>query len=391
MARELYNREKEHQVIGMYPGIKGMQLGGGVDNTGVCVVPEAPRFYRPIEVRKNYQMLFEGKTPYWIPQNGWFFCDVNEFRPRQNADNVANHQCIDGGDFVDYSKQPKVVTSWFQYPMEWEELSMGATTRPGNPMIEDLYDWEERVPFPNLDEMDWDEMREMNRDYLNTDKANQLGIQMGMWERMMCLMDVSNAAIALVDEEQEEDLHRFLDKLADFYIDYIDRCSKCCRIESVMFHDDWGTQNAPFFSLETCRKFFVKPMRKITDFCHSKGIIFEHHCCGKAEQLVPAMIECGSDYWCPQPAINDVDHLIEIYKDAPFTFAVSNPVLPKGSTPEEIYEIAKAWVDKYKDAGILMQQNPSITDPNHDGNLFPIFADAVYECSRIAYQNAEEE
>ena len=193
MARVKYDREKEHQVVGMYPGIKGMELGGSADNVGVSFVPEAPQFWRPIEVRRNYQMLFEGKTPYWIPLNGWFFCDVNEFRPRQNADNVANHQCIDGGDFVDYKKQPKVVESWFKYPMEWEELSMGATTRPGNPTLEEIYDWEELVQFPNLDEMDWDEMREMNKDYLATDKANQLGIQMGMWERLMCLMVSSTA------------------------------------------------------------------------------------------------------------------------------------------------------------------------------------------------------
>lgn len=390
MAREIYNKEKEHTPVGTYPGIKGMELGGDAEGKGVSVIPETPAFYRPIPTRENYKMLFEGKTPYWIPFNGWFFCDVNEFRPRQNADNVANHQCIDGGDYVDYTKQPKEVVSWFGYVMEWEAEAMGATVRPGNPVLDDINDWEEKVQFPNLDDINWDEMKEMNKDYLNTDKANQLGIQMGLWERLMCLMDVSNAAITLVDEDQEEELERFLDKLSDFYVDYIDRVSKCGRIDSIMFHDDWGTQNAAFFSLETARKVFVKPMKKIIDFCHSKGIVFEHHSCGKAQSLVPAMIEAGVDYWCPQSRINDVDKLIETYKDEHITFAVYNPVLPKGSTPEDIYNQAKAWVEKYKDAGILLQQDPSITDPNHDASLYPLFADAVYECSRIAYQNCED-
>ena len=34
---------------------------------------------------------------------GWTLRDVNEFRPRQHPDNMANHQCIDGGDRPDYA------------------------------------------------------------------------------------------------------------------------------------------------------------------------------------------------------------------------------------------------------------------------------------------------
>lgn len=366
-----------------------MELGGAVDSNGVCIVPESPRFYRPIETRRNYKMLFEGKKPYWIPNNGWFGCDVNEFRPRQNPDNVANHQCIDGGPYVDYANRSREVASWFDYVMVWEPVAMGATTRPGCPTLDDMNDWEEKVKFPNLDDIDWEEMHTMNLEYLNTDKPNQLGIQMGMWERLMCLMDVSNAAMALVDEDQEEALHAFLDKLSDFYVDYIDRVTKVCRIESVMFHDDWGTQNGPFFSLDTARAFFVPYMKKITDFCHSKGIIFEHHCCGKAERLVDAMIEEGADYWFPQAAINDLDALVEKCRGRNFAIVLSSPVLPKGSTPEEVYEIGRKWVEKYKDEMILMQQDVSITDHNHDPSLYPIFADAVYECSRIAFQDVE--
>ena len=72
-----------------------------------------------------------------------------------------------------------------------------------------------------------------------------------------------------------------------------------------------------------------------------------------------------------------------------FCIALSSPVLPKGSTPEQVYEIAKNFVEKYKDRRVLFCQDVSITDPNHDPSLYPIFADAVYECSRIAFQDVE--
>ncbi len=385
--REQYNREKEHEVIGTYPPIRGLETTFAKDGG----MPETPKLYRPIPRYENFHMLYEGKTPYWMVNTGWLFCDMNNFRPRQHPDNRANHQCIDGGDFVDYEAQGNVCKGWFGLPLEWEADSMGATVRPGNPMIEDMNDWHE-LNMPNLDEMNFEEMAEMNKEYLGTDKANQLGIQLGLWERMMCLMDVENAAVALLDEDQETAVHEFLDALSDIYIDYIGRVSKICRLDAVFFHDDWGTQNNPFFSLDVCRKFFVPAMKKIVSYCHDNGIVFEHHCCGNAEPLIPAMVECGTDFWYPQPAINNLDRMIETYWDEHITFAVTIPVIPKGSTEEQVREQAREFVDKYKDKRVSFCRNNSLlNNPDHDPSMYPVFEDAVYEFSRIAYQDVDDQ
>ncbi len=390
MKREAYNPTKERTVVGTYPGFKGMEDIRLRNDRGECIVPDTDRFYRPIPVYENFKMLFRGETPYWIPNNGWFFCDTQEFRPRQGKDCRAHHQCLDGGPLIDYTKIPKLQRGWFNLPLEWEPLSCGATVRPGNPTLEDMNDWKEVLQWPSLEEIDFDEMKRMNETYLGTDRINQLGIHLGFWERMMCLMDVSNAAIALVDEDQEYAVQSFLDKLSDFYCDYITRVSKIGRIDSVMIHDDWGTNNSAFFSLDTARKFFVAPIKKVVDTCHSLNIIYEHHCCGKAQALAPAMVECGTDYWFPQSTINDVDKLIEDFKNDHLTFAVGNPILPKGSSEEEVRKIAKEFVDKYKDKGVLFCADSSTTRiPGHDHSLFPIFRDAVYEFSRQAYQNLD--
>ena len=390
MKREAYNPTKERTVVGTYPGFKGMEDIRLRNDRGECIVPDTDRFYRPIPVYENFKMLFRGETPYWIPNNGWFFCDTQEFRPRQGKDCRAHHQCLDGGPLIDYTKIPKLQRGWFDLPLEWEPLSCGATVRPGNPTLEDMNDWKEVLQWPSLEEIDFDEMKRMNETYLGTDRINQLGIHLGFWERMMCLMDVSNAAIALMDEDQEYAVQSFLDKLSDFYCDYITRVSKIGRIDSVMIHDDWGTNNSAFFSLDTARKFFVAPTKKVVDTCHSLNIIYEHHCCGKAQALAPAMVECGTDYWFPQSTINDVDKLIEDFKNDHLTFAVGNPILPQGSSEEEVRKIAKEFVDKYKDKGVLFCADSSTTRiPGHDHSLFPIFRDAVYEFSRQAYQNLD--
>lgn len=91
-----------------------------------------------------------------------------------------------------------------------------------------------------------------------------------------------------------------------------------------------------------------------------------------------------------QAAINDVDQMIEDYKNDHIIFSVSSPLLKKGSTPEDVREIARNFVEKYKDKHILFCQNVSLADnPEYDASLYPIFADAVYEYSRLAYQDAE--
>lgn len=75
----------------------------------------------------------------------------------------------------------------------------------------------------------------------------------------------------LIDEDCADDLHELLQAIADTNIRLIAAYKKYFGIDP-LFHDDWGAQLAPFFSLDTCRK-----------------------------MLVPAMVEADMDAWCGQP------------------------------------------------------------------------------------------
>jgi hypothetical protein len=46
-------------------------------------------------------------------------------------------------------------------------------------------------------------LRRKKQELLAGDKFNQLGIQCGLVERLMSLMDADKAAIALIEEEQK--------------------------------------------------------------------------------------------------------------------------------------------------------------------------------------------
>lgn len=381
MSRPQYDVAKEHEVIGMYPGAPSLEVGP------IRGLPELPRFYRPIERRENFKMFFQGKTPYWQPTCGWILCDTQPFRPRQCPDNFSNRQAIDGGPLIDYKPLGHILKAWFDLDFQWEENVGGATVKPGLIKVPDINKWEDYISMPNLDEFDWEGVKSDNKAYVDHDKVIQLGIQSGMWERLMNIMGVSEAAMALIDEDEQDGVHRFFDRLADFYVEYIQRMHGTVHIDSIFFHDDWGTQNGPFFSLETCLEMIVPYTKRVIDACHELSLTFEHHCCGKADKLVPAMIEEGSDFWMPQPSLHDLDALIEKYEGL-YIFALGSPILTSDMSEEQVREMAREWFEKYKDKKVLLSMN---VDPNDemDFTKYPIFDDEIYELSRLYYQDAE--
>jgi hypothetical protein len=120
----------------------------------------------------------------------------------------------------------------------------------------------------------------------------------------------------------------------------------------------------------------VPHIKKISDFCHSNGLWFQHHCCGKNELLVPAMIDMGVDIWLPQP-MNDTDMLHEKYGDK-VIFCVTPPIPAQDATDEEIEKIAEEFVAKFAPT---FTQKPILASTFFAG---PKMTLAIYRQSRIA-------
>ena len=82
------------------------------------------------------------------------------------------------------------------------------------------------------------------------------------FERLISFMGFEAAAMALVDEEQQDALKELFDRLSDLYCRIIDKCCEAYDIDGFIIHDDWGTQRAPFFSFDTGRELLVPYMKK---------------------------------------------------------------------------------------------------------------------------------
>jgi len=378
MPRPRFSREEFSPTGEMYPGVS------------LPPIPATPVLNRPISPLENWKLLFEGKKPYWIPTTGWFLSDTNHFRPRMNLDNLGNRQVFDGGPAINYTEYGDVIKSdWFDTVWIWGEDVMGATYAHGNPIIKDMNRWEEYVTMPDLDKMDWAACAEQNKKYLATNKLNQLGITCGLWERLMALLDVAEAAVALYDEDQKDAVHRFLDQYSNVIIDYIRRMNEICNLDCVMLHEDWAHKRGPFFSPDTAREMLLPYIKRIVDYCHSIGLAYEIHCCGACELLLPIFIETGADIWSGQQDLNDMGAYAKKYKDKQLIIGVELPILGENASDDEIRSAARAWVEEYKDCKVCS----IYMRPNVEG-LSPYFhhqklLDAIYEFSRIAYQDED--
>ncbi len=341
-------------------------------------LPGAPIYNRPISARENRDLLFSGRRPMWIPSTS----DVKMFAPSIIPDNVARGWVVQSERL-----DPSRFGGKDFFGVEWEFVPEvnGSMVRPGKPFLEDIEDWEEKIIFPDLSSYDWEGSAAANADYLK-DSMPQVWVMNGMFERLISFMEFEGAAMALIDEDQQEYVHALFSRLCDFYDELLGYYARYFKPYCVHFHDDWGSQRAPFFSLDTCREMLVPYMHRVVESCHKYGILFDFHCCGQVELLVPAMIEFGADSWGGQP-MNDRKMLVREYGDR-FVFGVPAPEIPEGATDEEIEALADQFMTDYACNGGRIIMMPSMGRMGGGPAAFEAaqkFNNAVYIRSRKAY------
>jgi hypothetical protein len=280
----VFNEAAELQKQGMYEFV-GTAYG--------YPYPPVSKLSPPITPKENLQRYFEKKNYDWIPD---LSSDLVDITP----------DCI-----------PDVKASDFEggidsLGVEWVPLENGlpAMVRPGNPKLKDIADWE-KLPWPNVDAWDWEGCAAEYNAKLGDDRVKRGVILSGFFERLISLMDFENAAVALI--EDPDLVSAFFAKLADMNILIVEHYKKYFHVDSIMLHDDWAAQRAPFFSVETARKVILPHLKRVIDRTHEMGLQFTHHCCGNVFNMIPLMIEAGADATQVQEDALDFAKALELY------------------------------------------------------------------------------
>mgnify|MGYP004448829317 FL=1 len=335
---------------------------------------KAPVFHPPVTPKANYEAMFEGKNPLWMPMT----TDCKGIDPRVDPDNIARAFVFDGEGAYDtslYGGKDMFGIEWVFVP-----VAGGSMVKPGAPLMADANDWKDLIKFPDLDSWDWEgclkgntEWMENNKDYVeNITFLNGTG-----YERLISFMDFEGAAMSLIDEDQQDAVKELFDTICEkVYFPYLEKVKKYLPgVTKITLHDDWGSQRAPFFSLATAREMLVPVCKKFTDKCKEMGYIVELHSCGKNDLLVPAYIEAGFQTWNGM-YMNDKRNLFEQYGDQ-FIFGVDPPAIADdpNASKEDLWAAAKEFCEFYiRDGKCHVVANCMRKNPD--------FIQAVYEISR---------
>lgn len=212
-----------------------------------------------------------------------------------------------------FNENPCVASGkdWFGCEWEFEESAHATAPKPGAYVLEDICDWREKVKFPDLDAWDWEKAIELDHvaDVDRENKMYNVVCLIGLFERLHCLMGFENALCALLTDPDE--VEAFFDAMVEHKLKLIDKLYAYYKPDMLTFHDDWGTQKGPFFSPELWRQMIKPRMKRIIDHCHSLGIIFLMHSCGKYDEIVPDIAGIGVDtLQCMD--IMDIGKLLEV-------------------------------------------------------------------------------
>lgn len=292
-----------------------------------------------ITAKENYRRVIRKEKASWFPTTE----DLIFFNPAIIPDNIARGMVFENKSLAPGYEGGKDMfgVSWYYIP----EV-MGSMTKEEDTLLLDVNEWEEVIRFPDLDTWDWKGCAERNRGiYFDTDKPSAINVVSGLFERLISFLGYEEALVSLIDEDSQNAVKALFSQLCLFYDEYFERLADYFHTDVIQFHDDWGSQRAPMFSLQVCNEMLTPYLKRVVESCHKRGMIFEFHCCGKNEPLVPAMAEAGIDIWNGQP-LNDFDSLIPLYGDR-IVFGVSPEKLPENVSDEAAWESGRKFVEKY--------------------------------------------
>ncbi|ACL19938.1 hypothetical protein Dhaf_1897 [Desulfitobacterium hafniense DCB-2] len=324
------------------------------DPSELKVIAEIPnRFgYQPIPIynfpvtgKEAIKALFERKPIWQVMLN--MGVEAAPFTPPIHPDYVARALVIDG-TFVPGVTNTTGGKDLFGIEWEYVPSARGSMVRPGKPFIEDANELKDKVIWPDIAKWDWTGCQKANETYLNKTNAIHGMLLNGWFERLIAFMDFEGAVLAISDEDQQDAVKEFFDKLTNLYIEICDKQLKHFpQIDYFVIHDDWGSQKDTFFSPATVREMIVPYMRRLTDFLHFKGRYCDLHSCGNLIKQVPNMIEAGFDSWNPQ-LMNDIGKIYELYGDKIIIATAPDDLFdPETASEEEQRASAKAYAEKY--------------------------------------------
>lgn len=291
MSERIYNGMLP-LMIDMVTATAGPEIGKALAGAPPGTKPYNPDL--PCSPRENMKLLLEHKIPRYLPMAGDTYPITPDIVCERSYDN-------------------KTGPDWFGCKWTFES-GIGATiVKPGDELIGSIEGWQDKIKFPDLDALNWEECAQGIAKYYDENRMSDWWFQVGLFERLHTLMGMQNALEALIIDEDE--VAEFFDALTEHKIKVIRKLTSHFQVEMVCYHDDWGFNKNGFIPPDIFKRLIAPNLKKIVRAVHEGGAYFNMHSDGKIESYIPFMIEAGVDMWNPAQTVNDVVKIKKEYRD----------------------------------------------------------------------------
>lgn len=246
--------------------------------------------------RENVLTAIQWKKPEYVPMNFECFAIVGVLsRPMAEAPLEDGERDIFG--------------------VKWHVNAAGAMPDTTEYLLDDITCWRDVVKIPNPQELKEQvyagaaaELAEVDR----SQKMVQLFHDTGLFERLMSLMGVEEALVSMALEL--EACKDFFDAMADYQVQCIDILLDAYQPDIFTYFDDVATARGLFMSPDTWRSLIKPAHARIVKAVTDRGVIFQQHVCGKAEDLLDDYVEMGITMWHTAQIMNDLPSIQKKYK-----------------------------------------------------------------------------
>jgi uroporphyrinogen decarboxylase len=214
--------------------------------------------------------------------------------------------------------------------------------------------------FPNTESLPvYKFIQENKKKY--PDLFHMASIGFTLFERAWSLTGMPELMMYLLTEPQF--VNDLLDKITEYNIKVVENAAQL-GIDCLHTADDWGAQNGLLISKEMWIEFIKPRFKKICQAAKKKNLLVSHHSCGKIEELIPEMIDCGVDVFDPfQPEAMDIWKLRNEYRGKiAFWGGLSvQKTLPYGTPQDVENESRKLLKELAPGGGYIFSPSHSLT------------------------------
>ncbi|MDR1067727.1 MAG: hypothetical protein LBL36_00590 [Clostridiales Family XIII bacterium] len=335
-------------------------------------IPTIPKEYPPVvrplplTRRENLMLALEHKKPAYLPNLG----DAVQYIPPFAYGDMPADITKDGED-------------WFGVKYKYTE-AQGSSAPLGN-VMSDVEKWRDEVVWPDYDKWDWKAGAEEFARVRDPGRATVAWFTNGIFERLHALEGMMQGLIDLL--KSPDDCREFFERVADHKIELFRRLHEIYNLDFIIYNDDWGTQNGPFFSNKVITGLLLEPTKRVVKAVQDSGVKVVFHNCGLVDSLIHFMVDdIGADGLEIQ-SINDIKNILTVYGDRTTTeYQMDLRVLyDPQATEERAREYARSIVDEYgaqanPGAGVMLRGSALTAD------VWYAFEQELYEYSLARYR-----